>query len=441
MSFISLTNNNNFQVGLSLFSEKIQAQDGLNIAFEFASYGGNGADGITFFLMDAATTSYVPGGSGGALGYSPRVTDPVSDGLTGAYLGVGFDSFGNFSNPIEGSVTGPGFLPDAIAVRGSEAMGYAYLTGTETLPSTLDNLNSAATRETSKKRAQIEFSPTGDLSIFVDLNGDGDFADASETAIQNFNVFSAGNGALPEILKFGFTAATGRDTHIHEIHNVIATTFTGQPLAGTGHPSLTLLGDVKDDDLIGGNGHDTLNGGSGNDQLTGLAGDDLISGGDGRDRLDGGVGSDTLVGNDGADIFVYSGRGKNKTLRLSRFKGKHRDVISDFDQQGGDRILLDFNANSSKTNAPKKLFNVGKVKGRHLKKAIKAVYKDCRPDKLGQQSLKKNQAFLVEHKRNLYLGVNDRNHRFSQRNDLFLDLGENNFDLSIGRVASNAIFM
>jgi len=72
--------------------------------------GGDGADGISFYLMDASAlnTSTITGtangdgngiGSwGGSLGYTCSNANPPYNGLVGAYLGLGIDEYGNFLN-------------------------------------------------------------------------------------------------------------------------------------------------------------------------------------------------------------------------------------------------------------------------------------------------------------------------------------------------------
>ncbi|NJR59480.1 MAG: type I secretion C-terminal target domain-containing protein [Cyanobacteria bacterium CRU_2_1] len=149
-------------------------------------------------------------------------------GLLGGYLGVGVDEFGNFSNPTEGRVGGPGQKADSIAIRGSQATNYKYLAGTNTLPTSIDNNSGGANRSNSQRKILIEITPSGLLSVQVDLNNDGDYTDPGEPAI-NLADITAVNGALPNTFKFGFASSTGGSHNIHEVRNLEITTYNDPP--------------------------------------------------------------------------------------------------------------------------------------------------------------------------------------------------------------------
>ena len=133
------------------------AGSGIAITFKTVTYRGNsggagldGADGLSFFLIDA--TKVTPGdgifnglgSSGGSLGYTCSNGNVPSDGLTGAYLGLGIDEYGNFMNgtsitPYGNAVPGPirnfgdntasgyGYVPERIGLRGLGSISYAAL--------------------------------------------------------------------------------------------------------------------------------------------------------------------------------------------------------------------------------------------------------------------------------------------------------------------------
>ena len=77
----------------------------VTLEFDYVSWGGSGADGMTLFLYDPTIASPMAGATtGGGLGYC---------GGAGGYLGIGIDEYGNFSNPAdkcsERQRYGPGF--------------------------------------------------------------------------------------------------------------------------------------------------------------------------------------------------------------------------------------------------------------------------------------------------------------------------------------------
>jgi type IV pilus assembly protein PilY1 len=142
-------------------SQKFSSTAGVQITFTTVTYRGDsggaardGADGISFFLMDAGVAPDV-GAFGGSLAYtcSNANNDPTIasdginqrgyDGLVGAYLGLGIDEFGNFlngSNPLTGyngdnainltnAAGGFGYVPNRIGMRGGGHVAWRWLNG------------------------------------------------------------------------------------------------------------------------------------------------------------------------------------------------------------------------------------------------------------------------------------------------------------------------
>jgi type IV pilus assembly protein PilY1 len=117
---------------------------GISITFKTITYlgdkgrGGDGADGISFYLMDASqlNTATITGTAagdgngigawGGSLGYSCSNANPPYNGLVGAYLGLGIDEFGNFLN---GTNWMPGYNGPNAATADNSALGYGYKPG------------------------------------------------------------------------------------------------------------------------------------------------------------------------------------------------------------------------------------------------------------------------------------------------------------------------
>ena len=209
---------------------------GLVITFDYGAWGGTGADGTSFFLFDGATPTFNVGANGGSLGYAQK---SGVNGLSGGYLGLGLDEFGNYSNPNEGRVgpTGGSAIPEAVAIRGpgSGTTGYAYLAGTTNLTKTpwslpkLDcpkNYGSCGSDGVTRpadtyyyRQVQITVTPVGSAyQVTVAMN----FSKNTPDWKTLFGPFTMPTSA-PGTLKMGFAGSTGGNTNYHEIRNLTVT--------------------------------------------------------------------------------------------------------------------------------------------------------------------------------------------------------------------------
>ncbi|UZD22537.1 PKD domain-containing protein [Algoriphagus halophytocola] len=218
---------------------------GIKASFEYFMYGGSGADGLTVFLFDAETQNFQPGGFGGSLGYAQRNNTP---GLTGAYLGLGFDAFGNFGNTNEnrngGFLAGSTSLfPNSIVLRrgGSGLTGYEFVNGKITNDPPPGTAQIALDVEYQFPLSSGGFGTTrvedlnqpGYRKVFLELephpNGVGYLVklEMVVTTVQNeprtITIFQSTAFTLqaPKNLKIGFAASTGGETNIHEIKNLL----------------------------------------------------------------------------------------------------------------------------------------------------------------------------------------------------------------------------
>lgn len=234
----------------------------------------NGADGIGFYLINAAppvetrpgrlSSSFAIGSWGGSLGYQCSNSNSPYTGMLGGYMGLGIDEYGNFVNPGDNTDSGPGFAPNSIALRGygnvnvaemalvsgapstyftpsdvqatCKAGGtfsyqgknytlpdYNYLQGSfaqlpanQLIANTNAHSRSAATPISYK--LTITPGPSSLLSLSYSYN------DGAYQQIINNQPITAGNGPLPPSLLFGFGASTGGAWNYHEI-----TCFDAQP--------------------------------------------------------------------------------------------------------------------------------------------------------------------------------------------------------------------
>jgi type IV pilus assembly protein PilY1 len=147
------------QNGAIVSTAPFPTNQGLSVTFKTITYlgdsgggGGDGADGISFYLMDSSklTTSTITGtangdgngiGSwGGSLGYTCSNANPPYNGLIGAYLGLGIDEYGNFLNGStntlgesgttasgDNTATGGGYQPGRIGLRGAGNIAWSWL--------------------------------------------------------------------------------------------------------------------------------------------------------------------------------------------------------------------------------------------------------------------------------------------------------------------------
>lgn len=130
---------------VSTLNPAFNTKQGIQVTFTTETYLGNsggggsdGADGISFFLMDASQPAGI-GAFGGSLGYSCSVSNPPYDGLVGGYIAVGVDEYGNFlnggptrsadypKNAPDNTATGWGYQPNRIGLRGAGNVSWAYL--------------------------------------------------------------------------------------------------------------------------------------------------------------------------------------------------------------------------------------------------------------------------------------------------------------------------
>ncbi|MCU0541470.1 MAG: DUF4347 domain-containing protein, partial [Oscillatoriaceae cyanobacterium Prado104] len=224
---LRLTSSAENQAAFVIYNSPIPATEGLRVTFEFFAYAGSAyygipGDGISFFLIDGTATPSQAGAYGGSLGYAQETITPVP-GLVGGYLGIGFDEFGNFSQPNQGRVGGTGQLPDSIAIRGRESTNYQFLTNASVPVFGIDNYT-VSNRDLATRRVQITLDPPSSatpnrLRVALDLNGNDSFTDAGETIVDIPNLTTE-NGAIPPTLKFGFASSTGLATNIHEVRTL-----------------------------------------------------------------------------------------------------------------------------------------------------------------------------------------------------------------------------
>ncbi len=220
----------------------------ISVEFNHYAYKGSnpGADGIAVTLSDSSVPA-VPGGYGGSLGYAQRSDSGAPPGFAGGWVGVALDEYGNYQNPTEGRINGPGAVAQSVGVRGpgSGANGYRYMGGTGSNPGGLSIDNFAATTPAPGYMFQVIVDARSYASnlINVSVNRDATTKDGStySSLFGPFNAYTEANNALgagwiaklvPDYWKISFTGSTGGSTDIHEIGNLRICAQTVYPPSG-----------------------------------------------------------------------------------------------------------------------------------------------------------------------------------------------------------------
>jgi len=228
--FLQLNAESGFRRGGVVYNQAIPGNGGLVVEFDQWQYGpdgGDGGDGIGFFLTDGGEQLTMTGADGGSLGYGNRNGDP---GVVGGYVGIGLDAYGNFANPTElrdatctPPEVGPGFVPNAVSLRGpgSGTTGYCWLAGTvgantggDRFASTLPgSLRGTGADDTSRDSVRVTLSPDALPLVTVDI----DFHDGrGYLRVLEHQM----TDAAPDTYKLGFLGSTGGATDVHLIRNL-----------------------------------------------------------------------------------------------------------------------------------------------------------------------------------------------------------------------------
>ncbi|MBN2069447.1 MAG: hypothetical protein JW739_07405 [Opitutales bacterium] len=222
--WLRLTANTTYQIGYAAYmGTPVPAADKtLYVSFEYKMWGPDStlADGFTFFLFDGARNTFRIGANGGSLGYAQKTGVP---GLGSGYVGIGFDVFGNYSNPTEGRVGGTGSNSNTISVRGNEASNYAYVMGTSDSnvfdlsgSMSISRVSSRPVDAVSTRKVAMILTPTNQLTIFMQV-GTGKMAPL-------FTADLSGQ-TRPETFRFGFAGTTGGSRQYAEIRDVVVTVY------------------------------------------------------------------------------------------------------------------------------------------------------------------------------------------------------------------------
>ena len=245
--WLRLTNAATFQKGYMYILQSFPTDLGVLADFEYKAWrssndGYNGADGFSVFLFNGNVTEaeFKLGGFGGSLGYATYNNPAGTTGLSGGYIGVGFDEYGNFARASENRNGGTNVeVPNSVVLRGPTSATYnlsnpyfahtALGDRTGTLAqirnrNEIDYNTITPTRPTDNqfyRRFQLEVKRVGaDYQVNVKWRKQGE---TTFTEIITHKINSA-TYPIPPTLKVGFAGSTGGGYNFHEIRNILLTT-------------------------------------------------------------------------------------------------------------------------------------------------------------------------------------------------------------------------
>ena len=231
--YLRLTSNKQYQTGYVYADAIFLGTYGLDIEFEYFTYGGTGdADGICFFLFDATANPFTIGGFGGSLGYAQYIKDDKNlSGVSKGYLGIGIDEYGNFATNSDSRQGGYSSIKtSSVTIRGAGNGNAA----------TLENYKWLETVQTKTlEPAEDQFSIRGGIrgalagaegyrKVFIKLipivGGPGLKVNLSiqhgNTVTPIFTDYEYKTAVPAAGLRYGIAASTGSLTNYHEIRGL-----------------------------------------------------------------------------------------------------------------------------------------------------------------------------------------------------------------------------
>lgn len=213
-------------LNMALPAAAARVQFDFNIAFWGDQGTADGGDGLVVSLSDA-NVSFNAGAFGGSLVYAQKTG---IDGMAGGYMGVGLDVFGNYTNPTEGRVGGPGFNENEVTLRGpgNGTTGYLYVGGTADvsggmdaiIPGTNDQLDfptyTARPDQDADdwRRVRVVLDENNRVSAWIEFG----FGTGYQLLFSDLDLTSY--GVRPEEFRIGFSSGTGGANQVYEVRDL-----------------------------------------------------------------------------------------------------------------------------------------------------------------------------------------------------------------------------
>ncbi|MFZ1980713.1 MAG: hypothetical protein WAU61_05345 [Smithella sp.] len=239
--WLRLTDSEGNQTGYAYNTTTFDLSQGLLVQFDYATWGGSGADGYSVYLFDSGVSTFNIGAFGGSLGYAQKLSTSTCNpptatvaGISGGYIGIGVDEYGNFAYGCEGRYLGNSLIANTVTLRGS-VVGFGtpsgnigQTTSTTSYPWIATSANNGSlwyngTPRPSQTSAnyrkviiQISPAPNPTANVWIQFG-------YNTTPVQMINGALLPAISTSQSLMVGYAASTGGSTNYHEIRNLLVT--------------------------------------------------------------------------------------------------------------------------------------------------------------------------------------------------------------------------
>jgi len=257
--WLRLTDNEGNQTGFAYNTTPFDLTQGLLVQFDYATWGGSGADGYSVYLFDSNVSTFNIGAFGGSLGYAQKLSTATCNppatsvaGISGGYVGIGVDEYGNFAYGCEGRYLGNALVANTVTLRGSvvgfgsgaigstlSATSYPWIQTSANNGSLWYNGTTRPVQTSANYRKviiQISAAPSPTANVWIQFG----YNTAPTQMITNAALPTLTNSA--QTFMVGYAASTGGSTNFHEIRNLLVTnagTTTAIDLGITNTASVT----------------------------------------------------------------------------------------------------------------------------------------------------------------------------------------------------------
>jgi|GEM_PF-4829169 len=213
--WLRVTSAHNDEATAVYYNKPFPSDKGIVVDFDYAVWGGTGADGLSFFLFDGSSPSFNAGAAGGGLGYT-QSTAIGKVGVPCAYVGVGLDEWGNWvytgDGRPDGNTGAANGSQDNFGIRGpgNGMIGYNLVA-----PGSYKTSTAFQGNRNAGVHIRMYFTPvpSGTPEIKAEVMKNGQVIDQIGPFSMPFSP--------PPYLKLGFSGSTGGSNNIHELRNLV----------------------------------------------------------------------------------------------------------------------------------------------------------------------------------------------------------------------------